>query len=314
MTDNQHPRSEMFGALEAVKMWRKTRESDYDQQSRALQLQEKELESQLASLQAKLENIREETVRMTRDRNSLEGQHVVRTRNAVLNGLESAQSLLESRDESLEKMVSARNKRIKSLISSAEFSAKVDEYAQFHEMMDNMKNFPESYRNAMLSHHGQVRTELDPIFDAMNEPLLDQELSKAAISAVAFVDPPEGPPEALAILLPVSFEVYTNWAGGNETLKHKLLYRINAAISGMLKKIGVPDAPIMEENYDGFLLITVYLGNTDVAADVKNALITEIDDLRRRSAELASVQLTMDAIWLPPEVIAPDEGEADDEA
>ena len=188
----------------------------------------------------------------------------------------------------------------------------VEEFSQFQKLMEEMQHFPESYRKAMLSHHQRVRKDLSPIFDSMNEPLQAADLNPGAISAVAFVDPPEGPPEALAILLPIGFEVYTDWAIGKETLKHKLLYRFNAALSGMLKKIGAPDAPIWEEDHNGFLMLSVYLGNSKVVGDVKNALLQEIEAMKKSASEMNSVQLRLDAIWLPPEVIALEEGEHDE--
>ena len=36
--------------------------------------------------------------------------------------------------------------------------------------------------------------------------------------------------------------------------------------------------------------------------------------MKKSSSEMNSVQLRLDAIWLPPEVIALDEGETDDES
>ena len=100
--------------------------------------------------------------------------------------------------------------------------------------MEEMQHFPESYRKAMLSHHQRVRKDLSPFLILMNEPLQVANLNQLV---------------PLLLSIPLKdrrkhwrscrqmFEVYTDWAIGRKTLKHKLLYRFNAALSGMLKKV-----------------------------------------------------------------------------
>jgi len=295
--------------LEGVKRWRANKEEEYEKRSIAMAGQEKEAQAQIDALQQKLQRLHEEKERLLRDQKQLEPEELNKTRTAVLDGLNAAKALLAERDVIFKRVLVERDSRIKTLLAAPDISDKVQDYMKFLDMETSLSSLPASYRSAIMAHHGQIRIQLEPIFQQTNAPLEQAKVTPHGISVVAFVDPPDGKPDALALLLPVAFEVYTNWADGEESLQHKFLYRINAALAGMLQKVGVPNAPIMEEEYDGFLLITVYLGNADVVGDVKNALVNEFNQLRRCSAELDVVQLTVDAVWLPPDVIAPEEGE-----
>jgi hypothetical protein len=306
---SRNPQSVLLNRLEAVQQWRRNMEEEYDKTILSLQKSEADAKKRLLRLQQEIFELAEKQKSTKSDRDELDTESLGRSREAVLEGLHAAKELLSEREAAYRSMVEGRDSRVEKLIASPEVSRLVGEYQQFLSLQDTLSQLPEGYREAMLAHHSQVRNELRPIFNAMNEPLGKADVGEGALGIVSSIEVVDDVPEALAILLPVPFEIYTKWSEEDEGLKHKLVYRILAAVAGMLKKIGSPNAPVHYAEYDGCLAIQVWLGDSKIVGDVRNALVGEIEKLRRCASELRVVRLSLDIVWMDPEVIAPEEDE-----
>jgi hypothetical protein len=304
-------RSDLSLGIEDVAKWQNDKERDYLRKEKEFERQEADVRAKIQDFQDKLKALGIQKQNTINELSQLGTKTLSRTREALYQGLRSAQALLVERDVLLQKQIKAREERITTLMKTPEMAQKVADYIEFNEDPEAiLSKMPPGYRSIVTAHHDQVRKDLEPLFKATNAPLDKVKASMTGLSVVAFVDPPEGKPNALAVLLPIPFSTYSDWATApHENLFHKLFYRINDALTTMLKKVGVSNIPIQEEEYDEFLLITVYLEDTKVVGDMKTAFNAEIQRIQRSASELDVVQLQLDTIWLSPDVIVPDEGE-----
>ena len=168
-----------------------------------------------------------------------------RAHRALSEGLaEDAQRIVE-RSAEYRQVVLEREQRVQKLIETPALSRKVQEFEQFHETQAQFDNLPESYRSVILKHHDEVRADLQPIFNAFAEPLRVIDAEQQRVGVVATVEPSDAPPEALALVIPISFRVYTDLTDVSESLEHLIAYRCAALVSGMLLRVGVPSAPVL---------------------------------------------------------------------
>jgi hypothetical protein len=296
-------KSTLLSGLEEVFEWRKEREGYFDQKENEISARERHINEQLEQLNtqmAELQNHREET---WNQRSLLNPQEQEKCNQAVQNGMKDDNNVISERDVFYQEFLREREERVLTLISSPSISKKVKEFEQFQDTHQQFDTLPESYRSVIIKHHNEVRAELNPIFTAFAEPLRILDDEQKNIGLLATLDPQEGPPEALALTLPIPFNVYTDLSTAEESLHHLLAYRCCAAVSSMLLKVGVPNAPIQFVEYCGMISIRVWLGDHKVAGDVKKILQQELQALEKNSSEMKSVQLGLDVAWISLEAL-----------
>jgi hypothetical protein len=87
-----------------------------------------------------------------------------------------------------------------------------------------------------------------------------------------------------------------------------LLFRINGALSGVLKKVGMPKSVIREEDFDGFVLLHLSIVS-ELNGDIKVALQSEIARINRHATEFQVAQISLDPVFLSSELIEFDDEE-----
>ena len=101
--------------------------------------------------------------------------------------------------------------------------------------------------------------------------------------------------------------MYTNWSTEHESLSHKLAFRVLAALSKGLNQLKVEDAPLHVANLEGFLAYQVWLADHHIQGDLRNVLSSELEKMRKRASEHRVVRISVESLWIDPEVISPDE-------
>ncbi len=304
-------------ALDKVAEWRQEQEQAAQARLDEVQAERARLLADIEQLQLEIEKLGELEVKVADELELLPAEETRRTRRAVDEGIAADAETLSERDLLYLEAVKAREERVSDMVSRPEIAELVEEYEQFQNVEPTLANLPAGYRDAIRAHHATVQQRLEPVFEASGAPLEPVDADPAAVTVVASLNPPEGPPEALALILPVPFDVYEDWTERAEDLAAVLAYRVVAAVSATLTTLGVPDAAVQYADYNGMLAVQVWFGEDSPEGDVREALGSELERLTDVATELHAARLDLFTAWLDPRVVTggDDEDEdADDDA
>lgn len=300
--------------IDEVGQWRRERLGEIHRKQAEIDRERVRLDADIAELARQIEVLGTLRAETEEHEAALPADEVRRNRDALLSGLGAERSLVEARADVLQQAGKAREERVARLMEDSEIARLITEFEQYREVEPTLESLPAGYRNAILAHHNTVRVRLEPVFDAVAAELPATDAPAAAFTVVAAVDPLEGVPEALALIIPVNHEVASRWAERGEDLSSMIAYRIIGAVSGALADAGVADAPIQHSDYEGCLAIQAWLGDNQPRSDIKEALAARFDRLREEAAELRTTNLDVYLIWVSPDVVAPNEDEEIDDA
>lgn len=300
-------------SLETVRRWRAETEQDVNRQVKEIDEEEERLKASIAELQRQLKAVGALRDEVRQRLVVLDEEELERTRDAVVSGLAAEAGLIDERALKYDLTASARQDSLTAVLDDPEVGALVEEYKQFMEAEPTLDLLPAGYRKAVLAHHEVVRSRLQPIFAAAEADADPIDADPAAFSVIATLNPAEGKPEALAVIVPVPFDVYAKWGDRAEDLYALLGYRVVGAVSATLAQLGAANAPIQYAPFEGRLAIQVWLGGTNLTGDVRAALDAQISGLAGSCAELRVARLSAGVVWLKPEaIVAEDEDDDDD--
>jgi len=298
-------------ALEEVSRWREAQAGAAQARLDEVDAERQRLEADIRDLQGQVETLAELEEQIQAEVAVLPIEETHRTRAAVEAGIDAEASVLIERDEVLAQAIKAREDRVAQLLAQPDMEQLVEEFEQFQELEPTLANLPVGYRKAMLAHHQTVRAQLQPVMDAAQAPLAQADLPTEAVTIIASLNPAQGRPEALAVLLPVSFETYQGWADRTEDLGALVAYRLMGAVGATLQAVGASDASVQFADYRGLLAIQVWLGDQEVQGDLKEVFGAQIDRMRDEALELHTVCLELYTAWLDPRVVAASDDDDD---
>ena len=299
--------SALLEALEEVSNWRQEREGFFDGKENEFSLRERKIQEQMTELNSKLATVQAEREESRQQRAKVAPEEQRRAHQALMVGLGQDSERISQRSVGYQEVVEEREQRVQKLLETPALSRKVQEFEQFHETQAQFENLPESYRSVILKHHDEVRAELQPIFNAFAEPLRIIDAEEERVGIVATIEPSDATPEALALVLPIPFQVYTDLTNVQESLEHLVAYRCAGLVSGMLLRVGVPSAPVLFDEYKGLIMIRVYLSDHDVVGDIRKALQLELERVEKRSSEMKATNLKIEVAWVESDVLMGEE-------
>jgi len=300
-------RSDLVNQLKQVQDWGQQQASHWEKKQSELTRTIQQTESDISQLTKRLEELRAQQTDFEQQGQKREGDIAKRMRQAISVGLESAAQTLDTRNLLLQKQRKIRQNRVENVLMEPKFQERITEFRQFQQTKEQLDQLPMSYRQAILQHHQTVRKELEPIFMAAEQPLPKTDKSPKCIGIIASIDPDFVQPEAMAVLLPVPFSIYTEPNSGEDSLHQVLTFRCVGAITAALRKIGLTDVSINFGELKGYLSIQVWLGGKKLNGDIRQSISLEFQQLRDYASELQSVRLGMEVTWLDPELL--DDGE-----
>ena len=300
-------RSDLVNQLKQVQDWGQQQATHWEKKQSELTRTIQQTELDIAQLTKRLEELRAQQIDFEQQGEKREADVAKRMRQAISVGLESAAQTLDTRNLLLQKQRKIRQSRVDNVLKEPKFQERITEFRQFQQTKEQLGQLPVSYRKAILQHHQTVRTELEPIFMAAEQPLPKTDKSPKCIGIIASIDPDFVQPEAMAILVPVPFTIYTEPSAEEDSLQKVLAFRCVGAITAALRKIGLTDVSINFGELKGYLSIQVWLGGKKLNGDIRQSISLEFQQLRDYASELQSVRLGMEVTWLDPELL--DEGE-----
>jgi hypothetical protein len=309
MIGNRQIHSAIRLGLEETQRWRQNQEESFERKERGLDREEKDLQAELKKLNHQIETVQKQQETATFERGLLSDQEINRKRQIIFAGLQAENEIIQERSSEYSKIEETQKNNLQNMLTIPEIAKKVEEYEDFLEKEEALTQLPESYRKAILSHHNHVRSDLDPVFSAMNTPLPRSDLEQTAVTIQVFTEPlPDEEITELVVILPVRFDRFLHWHDEDLSLEDLLLFRINGALSGVLKKVGMPKSVIREEDFDGFVLLHLSIVS-ELNGDIMIALESEIARINRHATELQVAQLSLDPVFLSSELIEFDDEE-----
>ena len=296
-------KSSVASNIEQVVSWKEKQLGLFEQQAQKLQQKRRELEQEIHKLQQQLVGLDPQETLLKEQESSFGILEQEKMQEALLSGLKKSQKLIEERIGVLKEQRSKRSKQVQSLLDDPKFKEKIVEFEEFQNLQETLKSLPASYRSAVLQHHSQVRQDLQPIFQAASQPLDKSTQPMKSIGLVAAIEPNFETPEAMALLIPVPFEVYVSPKGGEDGLLEIVAFRCCGAITAALKKIGLKEASIQFETFQGFLSMQIWLGGVKLAGNIQQAFDMELDKVQKTANEFQATQLSFDVTWVNPVVL-----------
>lgn len=297
-------KSDLLDNLEQVIDWKAKRVEALDTQIESSGELEEKLATEVKALQERLEQAQIQRKEAIEERSRLAEEENEHFRIGISKGLDEGATLIDERNVIYSNLKKARVNQVEQLLKQPQFQEKITEYEQFQKNEHEFSRLPKSYQAAIRKHHEQVESDLKPIFRALSEQLPPTKENKRIFGLVAAIDPSFDKPEAMAIVVPVSFSTYMAPSTEDEELHQVIAYRMCAAISGALYRIGVSNASIHYGDYNGFLSIQVWLEGQNISGDIKQAISLELERVRARSSELKAAQLGVDISWVESEMLA----------
>jgi hypothetical protein len=299
--------------LESIRKWREERLA-FEQNSIAeLRADDGRLEERLLEIQKKLADnatAREKAERAIQQAPSEEAR---RSHKVLLEFLRVDYTLLKDRGVLAAEAYEKRQADLQARLDDPAVAETIREHDTFSDFEQLLFTMPASYRKVVLEHHEQVRARLAPIFELAHGPPTPLALPVCPVAAVCSLDPEIGVPTAFALIVPVSYSLYRDWAVRPQDLQSILAYTLVGAVTTLLMKAGAPNAPVAFRNYEDCLAIQVWLGNQAIEADLRKLANEEIVSACTASPELAAAGIRLHPVWVSPFAIAPDEETASPE-
>lgn len=228
---------------------------------------------------------------------------------AVRAGLEADTERFLERARLVAEAVAARDARIEEDLKAPELAAALAEYQNYQDVAPTLGTMPPSIRKSVMEKHERVMRRLDPLIRAANSGPPPVAAPAMGIGVVAAADPPEGSPEALVVVFPVPYAVYSDWRERPEDLASQLCYRLLAALFGLLTDIGAADAPVQYDAVRGNLAVQVWLGDHTVTADLREATFEHFSQVYEEAIELWAAGVEVYTVWVRPELLLGAEGD-----
>lgn len=305
------PEPRLIGTLQEIAAWREATEASATAKVEEVNQEESKLNDELAQLQARLSKLRKERTRLKKELRDLDGEELRRSHAAVIESLQGDRALVEERAKLYADAEAASQKKVEEMLSDASLASALEDYDAFAEAEAGLAALPASYRKAILSHHEEVKTQLEPLFQEMRGENLSVEAKPAAASVIASVAYDGEQPEVLVLVIPVEAAFLESWERREQDLSASLAYRMMAAAVRIAARLGAPDAPIRHKGFEDHVAIWVWLRDSVIDGDLRAVTQEEVAAAHERARELNLTQLELIPLWLPADILQEPESDPD---
>ncbi|MDP2304533.1 MAG: hypothetical protein Q8P18_00730 [Pseudomonadota bacterium] len=290
-----------MSVLDGISDWRTSAAAELDQALAAINEEERAVRRRIEDAQrqfAALGSIRREQEERLLE---LEEETLRRKRAGVRYALELDRAVLEERAVALRAARERHDAALGAGLDAPEMAEAINEYLDARERTAGLRGSLVSLPEELLTEPARAR--LDPYLRAAAAAPPPLSAPWVGVGVVVSVDPPEGRPEALLVVLPVPWAVYADVVHREEDLCTSLAYRMVAALHVLLAEVGAPDALVRFDDLQGSLAIQVWLGDTPVVVDLRERVMEAVAGAVEGAAELQAAALEVYAVWLAPDLL-----------
>jgi hypothetical protein len=290
-----------------VTQWKADEETRQNAEVVEVDQEVENLRSALTNLQQQLEALAKFREELVQKQTQLASEETRRAYDAIFAALSNKKGRVAQHAEKVSAAHAARAAAIEEAMSADDVAPLVEEFEQFKTAVEpTLDSLPESYRSVMLEHHKSLSEKVQAHRDAAMAIPLELEVEPMSVDVAFAVDSPDGKPELLIAVLPVSEEASAEeQAEGEGDLQSWISNRVVQAIYETIHKFGPSGAEVVSGGHQGLLAIEVdLLGGPH---DFSEKLLVELravsagaSELQAASVSLVGCEVSADFI-LPPE-------------
>jgi hypothetical protein len=272
-----------------------------------------EVEQEITNLENAIDNLKQQHEALLKFRDELDKKaqalpmrEIERAHKALFSALAGQSGLLAEREQVVSRAVSARRDGLEESLSSDGFKDKLDDYRKFKQDVEpTLAAIPETFRAPMVAKFDELAAALKGrIAEILSVPAkIDSEPIAAEIAWC--VDAPEGTPELLVVVLPVTDGVYTGWRDREDGVQTWMAARVVQALYEAAAESGFETA---QANFGGHMgLLAVETDLLAAPSGFVEAFTNRLEALLSSAPELAGSKITLVArrtnvdFVLPPE-------------
>lgn len=225
-------------------------------------------------------------------------------RQAVRGGFDSDLAEVTARSEQLASAVHGRAHRLVQAGDDADLQRRLGEAEELAHLDRLQADAPNGrVARAVAQRASQLRRRLRPYLIESESEIANLDAEGHEIAVLAAIEPVQGPPSALCLVVPVPFEVHGQWRRHGDDLCARLAWRVLSALSVALRDCGAADAPVRVDCFGGCLSLQVWLGDSDVQPGLKEALIAGFDRIHVQADELRRANLELFLAWVDASIL-----------
>ncbi|MCB9668519.1 MAG: hypothetical protein H6736_02990 [Alphaproteobacteria bacterium] len=270
-----------------------------------------EVDTELSKLQATLANLQEQLASLQQAREQLgtldlSDGLITRSYEAIFDALRHQAGEVVQRASATAAAERARRDQVFAEIQTGELAPLAAEYTQFKEQVaPTLAALPESYRGAIQQHHQGITEKLRSFLATRFAGPADVDAAPIEVEVVFGVDAPEGTPEVLICVLPITDVTFTHWNERDTDLSTLIGARVAQSIYETTKRTGPAGAQAIRGGHQGLLAMEVDLDGASadfatVLQDTMKAVLGGAPELAAAKVSITPRQVDFDYL-LPPE-------------
>jgi hypothetical protein len=291
----------VVAGLDAVAAWRSTVERDVVAEKGRVEEDLASVRARYAEARHALEAAEQQARRVDARLARIDAEETRRTREAIRAGLTADRGRVVERGRQY--AVALRRRALEAAGVSGEAAPDLSAVGSLRASPAEMAQLSPAVQRA-LAEQTRGAERLLPYLLAAEADADPIGAAPAPIAVVASLEPGSGPPQALELVLPVPFTTYTDPGAHGAALPARLAWRVIAALSLALRDLGAEAAPVRYVDEGGNLAVQVWLGDSALRGDVKDALSAGFDRIHEEAGELRAANLELYVAWLDPEILA----------
>jgi Skp family chaperone for outer membrane proteins len=297
-------------ALAEVARWRTDEEARAKAEKVEVEQEIRNLHTAIQNLQAQLDALHKFGAELDGKKSALAAQELERSHAAVLGALQSQARGVGLRDQEVGRSTAAREAALAERLRDPSMAASVEEYRQFKGTVEpTIAALPESYRKVILQHHETVSARVRDAVRQVYEAPLGISGEAVDCEVVWAVDAPEGVPELLVCILPVSDQVHSHWHDQDEGVQLWLASRVVQALYEAAAATGYGRIHAMAGGHEGLLVLETDLSGA--SPKLVDEFAARLGNVIGQAREIGGVGVKASAVRVEMDVLLPPQGEED---
>jgi len=284
--------STVADALAGVERWKADEEKRHTTEMSEISGELGSLRSAITNMQQQLDALEKVRVDLGRQSEMLRARHIDQAHEAVFGALTKQAMALADRERMAIDVERSRRVDLEKSLPKTAVGPQLAEYVQFKKVVEpTLGALPDSYRQVVLSHHTQIVDQLREHVAVQLAAPVPIDAAPIALDAVYAIDAPDGKPELLVLVLPVTDRIVSDWQDVPDGLQMWLGSRAVQAIAEAARETSADCEPL-SGGHQGLLAIEVDL--TEAGAPYAMALERRLADrLRTGAPELAAANVAV---------------------
>lgn len=272
----------------------------------------KGLDEQIVGIRASLSDLQENLDTLQRRRKieqeAASEEHSERGYGAVFSVLHAQSVSVGVRAREFARVQEERLVSLDADLRAIDSSGQLDAYEHVvHSLMSDLDSLPASYRSVLTAHHAENAAALRRrVLELMRRPI-DVAWTEVDLDVVFGLEAPDGVPELLLVVLPVSSQVYKEWRSLETDLEVNFACRVVQALYGELFSSGLESADVAIGGHDGLLVLEADIAGA--AGDFADRFADRCREVLDGCAQLAAARVAVTIHRLPVDFLFPADSE-----